>query len=318
MSAIKPLEASEHHYDGVKYLRCGKSGVQLPTVSLGLWHNFGHGDDQKATRQIVKDAFNMGITHFDLANNYGPPYGSAEENFGATLKKNIKLYRDERFISTKAGYDMWSGPYGNWGSKKYLVASIDQSFHRMGLEYVDVFYHHRPDPDTPIYQISNYPPDAAKEAFTILDELDTPCLLHQIKFSMFNREPREELLDILRIFWVGGIAFSPLAQGMLTSKYLNKIPEYFRAAKPGTYLEKNTIEENKSKIKALNEVVISEGKKLSTLALQWVLSHAEISSVLIGVSSSEQHERKYGNHKYGSDYQRGNRKIRENFELTND
>lgn len=303
-----PVEyrAIEERYDEMLYRRCGKSGILLPAISLGLWHNFGYLDNLEKSRRILRTAFDAGITHFDLANNYGPPYGSAEENFGLLLKRDFLKYRDELIISSKAGYDMWSGPYGNLGSRKYLVASCDQSLKRMGLEYVDIFYHHRPDPDTPLEEtmmaldhlvrqgkalyigISNYPADLAERAACMLKDLGTPCLIHQAKYSMFERWVEEDLLGILDDNGVGCIAFSPLAQGMLTDKYINGIPDDSRAAKDMTYLERGQVEAQLPKIKLLNEIASDRGQKLSQMALSWLLKDDRITSVLIGASSSKQ------------------------------
>ncbi|GAB3367429.1 L-glyceraldehyde 3-phosphate reductase [Arachidicoccus ginsenosidivorans] len=294
-------------YDEMTYRRCGKSGLKLPAVSLGLWHNFGFVDKYAQFRTTLHTAFDQGITHFDLANNYGPPPGSAEENFGKLLHADFKQHRDELIISTKAGYTMWEGPYGDWGSKKYLVASLDQSLKRMGLEYVDIFYHHRPDPETPLEEtmrtldlvvrqgkalyvgISNYPPELAAKAFKILRELGTPCLIHQPKYSMFERWVEDGLLDTLEANGVGCIPFSPLAQGMLTGKYLNGIPEDSRAAKSHGFLKKEALTEEKLKqIRALNDLAITRGQSLAQMALSWILKDPRITSVLVGASSSEQ------------------------------
>jgi L-glyceraldehyde 3-phosphate reductase len=295
-------------YEAMPYRRCGRSGLKLPALSLGLWHNFGHVDRFQNARNILQLAFSSGVTHFDLANNYGPPYGSAEENFGQILKKDFGGYRDELIISTKAGYDMWSGPYGNWGSKKYLVASLDQSLKRMGLEYVDIFYHHRPDPETPLEEtmgtldlmvrqgkalyvgISNYHPEEAAKAFRILKELGTPCLIHQPKYSMFERwVEKEGLLDLLEQEGVGCIPFSPLAQGMLTDKYLNGIPADSRAAKSHGHLQENNITEDKlNRINQLNDLAQERGQSLAQMALAWLLKDERVTSVLIGASKPEQ------------------------------
>lgn len=298
--------AVEDRYDEMIYRRCGKSGLLLPTISLGLWHNFGYLDNLEKSRRTLRTAFDAGITHFDLANNYGPPYGSAEENFGLLLKRDFLKYRDELIISSKAGFDMWPGPYGNWGSRKYLIASCDQSLKRMGLDYVDIFYHHRPDPDTPLEEtiaaldqlvrqgkalyvgISNYPSDLAERAICLLKDLGTPCLIHQAKYSMFERWAEEDLLGILDDNGVGCIAFSPLAQGMLTNKYIDGIPEDSRAAKDMTYLEKNQVEAQLPRIRKLYEVAQKRGQKLSQMALSWLLKDDRITSVLIGASSSKQ------------------------------
>ena len=303
-----PIEyrAVEDRYDEMIYRRCGKSGILLPAISLGLWHNFGYIDNLEKSRRILRTAFDAGITHFDLANNYGPPYGSAEENFGLLLKRDFLKYRDELIISSKAGFDMWPGPYGNLGSRKYLIASCDQSLKRMGLEYVDIFYHHRPDPDTPLEEtmgaldqivrqgkalyagISNYPADLAERAICILKDLGTPCLIHQAKYSMFDRWVEDDLLGILDDNGVGCIAFSPLAQGMLTDKYIDGIPEDSRAGKDMTYLERNQVESMQPKIKQLHEIALQRGQKLSQMALSWLLKDDRVTSVLIGASSSRQ------------------------------
>lgn len=294
-------------YDAMEYRRCGKSGLLLPVVSLGLWHNFGHVDVLENSRNILRLAFDAGITHFDLANNYGPPPGSAEENFGRILKSDFHGYRDQLIISTKAGYYMWQGPYGEWGSKKYLVASLDQSLRRMGLEYVDIFYHHRPDPNTPLEEtmaaldlvvrqgkalyagISNYPADEAAKAIQILRRLGTPCLIHQPKYSMFERWVEGGLLDLLEKEGVGCIPFSPLAQGLLTDKYLKGIPTDSRAAKSTGFLQESQVtEERVGKARRLNELAIKRDQTLAQMALAWVLKDKRITSVLIGVSRPEQ------------------------------
>ncbi len=298
--------AVEDRYDEMTYRRCGNSGILLPAISLGLWHNYGYLDNLETGRNILRAAFDAGITHFDLANNYGPPYGSAEENFGLLFKRDFSKYRDELIISSKAGYDMWPGPYGNYGSKKYLVASCDQSLKRMGLEYVDIFYHHRPDPDTPLEEtmsaldllvrqgkalyvgISNYPADLAEKAASILKELGTPCLIHQAKYSMFERWVESDLLDILDDNGIGCIAFSPLAQGMLTNKYVHGIPDDSRAAKEMTYLEREHVEAKLAQIKQLHEIAAGRGQKLSQMALSWLLKDDRVTSVLIGASSTNQ------------------------------
>jgi L-glyceraldehyde 3-phosphate reductase len=297
-----------NRYDKMKYGRCGESGILLPAVSLGLWHNFGSVDDFENGRRIVRRAFDRGITHFDLANNYGPAPGSAEENFGKILKMDFPgNLRDELLISTKAGYHMWQGPYGEWGSKKYLVSSLDQSLKRMGLEYVDIFYHHRPDPDTPIEEsmmaldlivrqgkalyagISNYQAKEAKKAIKILNQLGTPCLIHQPKYSMFERWVEDGLLDVLEEQGVGCIPFSPLAQGMLTDKYLKGIPEGSRAAKEHGFLKTAEITDEKLlKIKKLNSLAQQRNQSLAQMALAWILKDKRITSVLIGASSVEQ------------------------------
>jgi L-glyceraldehyde 3-phosphate reductase len=297
-----------NRYDNMKYNRCGKSGLLLPAISLGLWHNFGSVDVFDNGREIIRRAFDRGITHFDLANNYGPEPGSAEENFGIILKKDFAGYlRDELIISTKAGYLMWPGPYGNWGSRKYLISSLDQSLKRMGLEYVDIFYSHRPDPETPIEEtmmaldsvvrqgkalyvgISNYNAEQARQAIEILQQLGTPCLIHQPKYSMFERWVEEGLLDVLETFGVGCIPFSPLAQGLLTDRYLNGIPANSRAAKPHGFLKQDEITvERLKQIKDLNEAAKSRDQSLAQMALAWLLKDKRITSVLIGASSVEQ------------------------------
>ncbi len=299
--------AKESRYDTMKYNRCGKWGLKLPAVSLGLWHNFGGIDVFENGRAILHRAFDLGITHFDLANNYGPPPGSAEENFGRILKQDFKPYRDELIISTKAGYLMWPGPYGEWGSRKYVLSSLDQSLKRMGLEYVDIFYSHRPDPDTPLEEtmmaldqavrsgkalyvgISNYPAEMAREAARILKELGTPCLIHQPKYSMFERWVEDELLDVLEHEGIGCIPFSPLAQGLLTDKYLNGIPEGSRATRE-VFLKKEHVDSAYEKIVKLNQIALERGQSLAQMALAWVLRDKRITSVLVGASSVRQIE----------------------------
>jgi L-glyceraldehyde 3-phosphate reductase len=294
-------------YDSMPYRRCGNSGLLLPIVSLGLWHNFGGVDTTENCRKILQLAFDSGITHFDLANNYGPPPGSAEETFGRILRQDFHSYRDQLVISTKAGYYMWEGPYGEWGSKKYLVSSLDQSLRRMGLDYVDIFYHHRPDPETPLEEtmaaldlivrqgkalyvgLSNYKPEEAAKALAILRQLGTPCLIHQPKYSMFERWVEGGLLDLLEKEGVGCIPFSPLAQGLLTDKYLKGIPEDSRAAKSTGFLQLDQVTEDKiSKIRRLNELAIKREQTLAQMALAWVLKDKRVTSVLIGVSKPEQ------------------------------
>ncbi len=301
--------ANEKRYDTMQYRRCGRSGIRLPAISLGLWHNFGGVDDFENSRAMVRRAFDLGITHFDLANNYGPPPGSAESNFGEILRLDLKPYRDELIISTKAGYNMWPGPYGEWGSRKYLLASLDQSLKRMGLEYVDIFYSHRPDPETPIEEtmsaldhavrsgkalyagISSYNPAQTAAAVRILRELGTPCLIHQPKYSMFDRAPERGLLDVLGKEGVGCIAFCPLAQGLLTDRYLNGIPADARASKPHGFLKKRDIDEEKlAKISALNELAKDRGQSMAQMALAWVLRDGRMTSALIGASRVEQIE----------------------------
>jgi L-glyceraldehyde 3-phosphate reductase len=302
-----PYQPTSERYTSMHYRRCGNSGLKLPALSLGLWHNFGHVDVLQNCRDILHLAFDSGITHFDLANNYGPPPGSAEENFGRILREDFKGYRDEMIISSKAGYYMWEGPYGEWGSKKYLVASMDQSLKRMGLDYVDIFYHHRPDPETPLEEtmstldlfvrqgkalyvgISNYQPAEAAEAIRILKQLGTPCLIHQPKYSMFERWVENGLLDLLGQEGVGCIPFSPLAQGLLTDKYLHGIPTDSRAAKPNGFLKENQITEDKlNKIRQLYQMAQMRGQTLAQMALAWLLKDPRITSVLIGVSKPAQ------------------------------
>lgn len=306
MAAYTP---SENRYKTMEYRRCGKSGLMLPAISLGLWHNFGDVDDYKNGRKILQLAFDSGITHFDLANNYGPPPGSAEENFGHIMKKDFEGYRDEMIISTKAGYRMWEGPYGEWGSKKYLISSLDQSLKRMKLDYVDIFYSHRYDPETPLEEtmsaldlmvrqgkalyvgISSYGVEETRRAVEILKQLGTPCLIHQPKYSMFERWVEGGLLELLETEGLGCIAFSPLAQGMLTNKYLKGIPEDSRAAKPTGFLQESQITpETIDKIAKLNKLAEERGQTLAQMALSWLLKDRRITSVLIGVSKTEQLE----------------------------
>lgn len=298
---------STSRYQHMEYRRCGNSGIKLPAVSLGLWHNFGHVDQLENSANILKLAFDSGITHFDLANNYGPPPGSAEENFGKLLKRDFRGYRDEMIISSKAGYTMWEGPYGDWGSKKYLVSSLDQSLKRMELDYVDIFYHHRPDPHTPLEEtmaaldlivrqgkalyagISNYQPEEAARAIRILKELGTPCLIHQPKYSMYERWVENGLLDLLDQEGVGCIPFSPLAQGLLTDKYLKGIPADSRAAKSHGFLQADQVTpERIAQINRLNALAESRGQKLAQMALSWILRDRRITSVLVGASRPEQ------------------------------
>ena len=275
-------------------------------MSIGLWHKFGFVDSIQNGRDIIRTAFDLGITHFDLANNYGPPYGSAEENFGTIFKKDFKPYRDELFIASKAGYDMWPGPYGDFGSRKYLISSLDQSLKRMGLDYVDIFYHHRPDPNTPLEEtmgaladivrqgkalyvgISNYQPEDTQKAAEILKSLHVPFILHQARYSMLDRWVENGLLDTLNEIGVGCIAFSPLAQGMLTDKYLKGIPENSRAAKDLTYLDTETVSSNIEKIQHLNAIAKARGQKLSQMAISWILRQPQAASVLVGASSANQ------------------------------
>ncbi|MGA3286971.1 MAG: L-glyceraldehyde 3-phosphate reductase [Bacteroidota bacterium] len=296
-------------YDEMKYNRCGRSGLKLSAISLGLWHNFGSVDSMSNARTMVQRAFDLGITHFDLANNYGPSPGSAEENFGKILKKDFSSHRDELIISTKAGYFMWPGPYGDWGSRKYLIASLDQSLSRMGLEYVDIFYHHRPDLETPLEEtmyaldqivrsgkalyvgVSNYSPGLTAKAAKILRDLGTPCLIHQPKYSMFNRWIEKDLLRVLKKEGIGCIAFSPLAQGLLTERYFKGIPLDSRAAKRHGFLKVEEVtEEQLSKVRRLNEIAKQRNQSMAQMALAWVLRHSEMTSVLVGASHVSQIE----------------------------
>ena len=306
MSKKNKYVADENRYDKMNYRRTGNSGLLLPELSLGLWHNFGDNDSFKNARTLLKTAFDNGITHFDLANNYGPAPGSAEKNFGKILKKDFKSYRDELIISTKAGYGMWPGPYGDLGSKKFLVASLDQSLQRMGLEYVDIFYHHRPDYDTPLEEtmgtldlmvrqgkalyvgLSNYQPKEAEKAFKILKDLGTPCLIHQPNYNLFNRWIEDGLLDLLGNSGIGAICFSPLAQGMLTDKYINGLPKDSRAVKDSPFLNTKQVLEMLPKIKALNKIAKDRNQTLAQMAISWILKEDRITSVLIGASKSEQ------------------------------
>jgi len=301
--------AAEDRYTKMTYNRCGNSGLLLPALSLGLWHNFGDIDNLENARNILRVAFDNGITHFDLANNYGPPAGSAESNFGKIFKDDFMPYRDELVISTKAGWGMWAGPYGDWGSKKYLVASLDQSLKRMGLEYVDIFYHHRPDPSTPLEEtmatldlmvrqgkclyvgISSYQPEETSKAIKILNQLGTPCLIHQPKYSMFDRWVEDGLLDVLELNGVGCIPFSPLAQGVLTNKYLKGIPEDSRAAshRGNGAIEEDELSEDKiNKARQLNVLAEERGQNLAQMALAWILNDKRITTVLIGASKPSQ------------------------------
>jgi len=301
-----PLDS---RYDNMVYNRCGRSGLKLPAISLGLWHNFGGVDTLENSRAMLRRAFDLGITHFDLANNYGPPPGSAEETFGVILQQDFASLRDELIISTKAGYWMWPGPYGEWGSRKYLIASLDQSLKRMGLDYVDIFYSHRPDPDTPLEEtmgaldyavrsgralyvgISSYSPAQTRQALAILKSLGTPCLIHQPNYHMFDRWIEHGLLDVLGEEGVGSIVFSPLAQGLLTNKYLHGIPEGSRASKAHGFLRPEHITDAKiAKVQKLNELAQSRGQTMAQLALAWVLRHPEVTSALIGASNVSQIE----------------------------
>ncbi|MNM80163.1 L-glyceraldehyde 3-phosphate reductase [compost metagenome] len=302
-------QAADNRYETMTYNRSGRSGLKLPAVSLGLWHNFGGIDVLENGRAMLHRAFDLGITHFDLANNYGPPAGSAEETFGRVLREDLRPYRDEMIISTKAGYYMWPGPYGEWGSKKYLVSSLDQSLKRMGLEYVDIFYHHRPDPNTPLEEtmaaldlivrqgkalyvgLSNYRPEETREASRILKQLGTPAVIHQPNYSMMNRWIEEGLQDVLEEEGIGSIVFSPLEKGILTDRYLNGIAPDSRAAGPSVFLRPEDLNEERiTKIKQLNELAATRGQKLSQMALSWVLRGGRVTSALIGASKVSQIE----------------------------
>lgn len=300
-------QANPTRYESMEYRRCGRSGLKLPAISLGLWHNFGDSTLLDNSRQLLHRAFDSGITHLDLANNYGPPPGSAEENFGRILREDFLPYRDELIISSKAGYTMWDGPYGDWGSRKYLISSLDQSLKRMGLEYVDIFYHHRPDPETPLEEtmraldtvvrqgkalyvgVSNYPAELAAQAIDILNDLGTPCLIHQPRYSMFERWVEGGLLDVLQEKGVGSIAFSPLAGGQLTDRYLDGIPADSRAASGSKFLNADQLTDEKlEKVRKLNDIAQRRGQKLSQMALAWVLRGDKVTSVLIGASKTSQ------------------------------
>lgn len=300
-------KASPTRYETMTFQRCGNSGLKLPAVSLGLWHNFGDETRVENSRQLLQHAFDLGITHFDLANNYGPPPGSAESNFGRILRENFLPYRDELIISSKAGYTMWDGPYGDWGSRKYLISSLDQSLKRMGLEYVDIFYHHRPDPETPLQEtmraldhivrqgkalyigLSNYPAELASQAIAMLNDLGTPCLIHQPKYSMLERSPENGLLQVLQQEGVGCIAFSPLAGGQLTDRYLHGIPADSRAASGSIFLKPEQLTDGKLEaVRQLNAIAEQRGQKLSQMALAWVLRQQAVTSVLIGASKTAQ------------------------------
>jgi L-glyceraldehyde 3-phosphate reductase len=304
-----PYIAAENRYESTAYRRVGYSGLKLPPISLGCWYNFGGVDVFENFRLTARRAFDLGVTHFDLANNYGPPAGSAEENFGRLLELDFRPYRDELIISTKAGYYMWPGPYGEWGSRKYLLASLDQSLRRMGLDYVDIFYSHRPDPDTPLEEtmgalasavrqgkalyagISNYNPEQTEDAARILNELGTPCLIHQPAYSLLNRWVEDGLLDVLTEEGIGCIAFSPLAQGQLTDRYLDGIPSGARASRTfGVWLTRETVEKNLPKVRRLNELAKRRGQSLAQMALAWVLRKPAVTSALIGASSVRQLE----------------------------
>ncbi len=298
---------NDNRYENMIYNRCGKSGLKLPAISLGLWHNFGGVTVFENSREMIKKAFDLGITHFDIANNYGPPPGAAEENFGKILKQDFHSYRDEMIISTKAGFYMWPGPYGEWGSKKNLVSSLDQSLKRMDLDYVDIFYHHRPDPETPLEEtigaldlivrqgkalyagVSNYSAEQTRQALKIFKELGTPCLIHQVRYSMFDRVPEKGLLDVLGQEGVGCIAFSPLAKGILTDRYLNGIPSDSRAAGGSVFLKPENITEDLiGRVKSLNQIASERGQTLAQMALSWLLKDKRVTSVLIGASKPGQ------------------------------
>lgn len=316
-------QADAQRYETMTYHRCGRSGLKLPAISLGLWHNFGDSTRVDNSRDLLRHAFDNGITHFDLANNYGPPPGSAEEHFGRILREDFRAYRDELVLSSKAGYTMWEGPYGDWGSRKYLISSLDQSLKRMGVEYVDIFYHHRPDPETPLEEtmtaldhlvrqgkalyvgLSNYPAELAAQAIALLKALGTPCLIHQPKYSMFERAPETGLLDVLADQGVGSIAFSPLAGGMLTDRYLNGIPEDSRAASGSRFLSGDQLTpETMDKVQRLNALAQRRGQKLSQMALAWVLRGDRVTSVLIGASKTSQIDdavQMLGNRRFSAD-----------------
>ena len=303
-----PYAPADERYERMVYRRSGRSGLKLPAISLGLWWNFGHDRPLETSRAIVRRAFDLGVTHFDLANNYGPPYGSAEENFGVLLEQDLRPFRDELVISTKAGYDMWPGPYGEWGSRKYLLSSLDQSLARMRVDYVDIFYSHRFDPETPLEEtmgaldsavrsgkalyagISSYSAEKTREAAAILRDLGTPLLIHQPSYSMLNRWIEPDLLDAIGDLGVGCIAFSPLAQGMLTSKYLGGIPDGSRASWPSSLSPSLITDESTEKIRALNDIAAGRGQTLAQMALAWVLRDDRVTSALIGASSVEQLE----------------------------
>ena len=301
--------ATESRYESMTYKRCGASGILLPRISLGLWHNFGEPDDLITAKAMLRRAFDLGITHFDLANNYGPPYGAAETTFGKLFKEDFKPYRDELLISTKAGWDMWPGPYGDHGSRKYLIASLDQSLKRMGLDYVDIFYHHRPDTSTPLEEtmgaldqivrsgkalyvgISSYNPEQTRQAAKILRDLGTPCLIHQPKYNMFHRQPEQGLFNELKKSGMGSIVFSPLAQGVLTDRYLSGFPEDSRAVRDGRYLRPDFIkEEQLDKVHALKKIADAREQNMAQLAIAWVLRKDEVTSALIGASKVSQIE----------------------------
>ncbi|MAZ25902.1 MAG: L-glyceraldehyde 3-phosphate reductase [Cytophagaceae bacterium] len=306
---MSDYKAAEDRYEKMKYRRCGKSGIDLPMISLGLWHNFGDVDDYENGRKILRTAFDNGVTHFDLANNYGPPYGTAEKNFGKMFAQDFKPYRDELIISSKAGWDMWPGPYGNFGSRKYLIASLDQSLQRMGLDYVDIFYHHRPDPSTPLEEtmgaldqivrsgkalyvgVSQYDDALTRKAAEILKEMGTPFLIHQPRYSMMDRWVEDGLLDALEDTGLGSIVFSPLEQGILTGKYLNGIPADSRAKKKGSYLSEDQItHEVVAKVQKLNKIAQNRDQSLAQMAISWLLKDGRVTSVLVGVSKVSQLE----------------------------
>ncbi len=303
---VLPYQANTQRYGNMPYRRVGNSGVQFPALSLGLWHNFGEHDNFSNARAMLRTAFDLGITHFDLANNYGPPYGSAESTFGRLMTTDFSHYRDELFISSKAGYDMWPGPYGVGGSRKYLVSSLNQSLKRMGLDYVDLFYHHCPDDETPIEEtvgaldsivrqgkalyvgISNYNAEQTRQALNLFNQLGTPCLVHQVRYSMFDRAAEQQLMPLLDDKGVGLITFSPLAQGLLSDRYLNGIPKDSRAANSKSYLQQDSVSQHLSQIKLLHLLAQARGQSLSQMALAWILDKPEVSSVLIGASSPQQ------------------------------
>lgn len=299
--------AAENRYERMQYRRCGRSGIQLPMLSIGLWHNFGHTDNLETARNILRTSFDNGITHFDLANNYGPPYGAAEENFGRLFRQDWKPYRDELILSTKAGWDMWPGPYGTLGSRKYLISSLDQSLRRMGVDYVDIFYSHRPDPDTPLEEtmgaldqivrqgkalyvgISQYKAEDTARAAEILRKMGTPLLIHQPRYSMFDRWVEDGLMDVLEKEGVGSIVFSPLEQGLLTDKYLKGFPKDSRAVRDGRYLNKSKISDEKlDQVRRLNDLARGRGQSLAQMAIAWLLKDPRVTSVLVGASSPKQ------------------------------
>lgn len=312
-----PFQPAETRYDTMQYNRCGNSGLKLPAISLGLYHNFGSVYPFEGCRATARRAFDLGVTHFDLANNYGPPFGSAEETFGRILKVDFADYRDEMVISSKAGFGMWPGPYGDWGSRKYLIASLDQSLKRLGLDYVDIFYHHRPDPETPLEEtmgaldhivrcgkalyagISNYPPDRTREAAKILRDLGTPCLIHQPSYSMFNRRVEQGLLDVLAEEGIGCIVFSVLSQGLLTNRYLDGIPEDSRAARPYSNFGKDRLNETTlAKVRQLNDLAQQRGQTLAQMAIAWAMRHDAVTTALVGASRPEQVEDNVGTLKH--------------------